>query len=77
MSVFIVATDDPEELRRFAHGTAQEIRERVAEPRNKGGEGTSARGRRPGSRRVSRQVVGGSRRRAPGRASLAGAGARG
>ncbi|MFG1699651.1 LLM class flavin-dependent oxidoreductase [Nonomuraea sp. NPDC049309] len=39
VSVFIVATDDPSELRRFARETAPEIRERVAESRAGKGDG--------------------------------------
>ncbi|MGN9784980.1 LLM class flavin-dependent oxidoreductase [Nonomuraea sp. ZG12] len=34
VSVFVVASDDPAELRRFAQSTAAEIRERVAEARS-------------------------------------------
>ncbi|WP_245707452.1 hypothetical protein [Pseudonocardia oroxyli] len=44
VGVFILASDDPAEIRRFAEVTAPEIRERVGEARRRGG---SARRRAP------------------------------
>ncbi|MFI6426885.1 LLM class flavin-dependent oxidoreductase [Promicromonospora sp. NPDC050880] len=49
-SVFILASDDPDELRRFAEVTAKEVRERVAEARDTpGAAGASASSRAAGA----------------------------